>query len=175
MPDRADEIASRAARTWLLDEYLLRSDKFSSLRVGNILNGNKPYEYSQKNYPLVKFQPHCHQRAEGLAPDGLPSGANATVALLTQCGYEIELLDAGCCGMAGTFGYEAEHYDLSMQVGELKLFPLLRELDDKNVEACITGTGAACRLQISQGVNMDVKHPIELVRKAVLAGVSQNV
>jgi Fe-S oxidoreductase len=74
----------------------------------------------------VRFQPHCHQRAEGLADDGLPSGVSASVELLRSCGYEVEVLDTGCCGMAGTFGYEAEHYDLSMQVGELKLFPLLR-------------------------------------------------
>ena len=60
--------------------------------------------------------------------DGLPNGTNATVELLRACGYDVELMDTGCCGMAGTFGYEAEHYELSMKVGELKLFPALREL-----------------------------------------------
>ena len=74
----------------------------------------------------IKFQPHCHQRAEGLADDGLPSGTNATVELLRVCGYDVEVLDTGCCGMAGTFGYEAEHYELSQQVGELKLFPKIK-------------------------------------------------
>jgi len=171
LPNRAEEIASRAAQTWLLDEYLLRSDKFSALRVGNMVKRNDNDIYTQK----IKFQPHCHQRAEELASDGLPSGANATVALLTDCGYEVELLDTGCCGMAGTFGYEAEHYDLSMQVGELKLFHLLHGLNKKNSNVCVTGTGAACRLQISQGVGMDVKHPIELVRDAVLDTRSQNM
>ena len=167
LPERADEIASRATRTWLLDEYLLRSDSFSGLRVGSKVSRNENTIYTQGNKPIVKFQPHCHQRAEGLAPDGFPSGANATVALLNHCGYEVELMDAGCCGMAGTFGYEAEHYDLSMQVGELKLFPALRKENDKDLDMCVAGTGAACRLQISQGIGVNVKHPIELVREAI--------
>jgi Fe-S oxidoreductase len=155
LPERKDEIASHVTRTWLLDEYLLRSEKFSSLHKGNLTEGQE-----QK----IKFQPHCHQRAEGLASDGLPSGTNATLELLRACGYDVELIDAGCCGMAGTFGYEAEHYDLSMQVGELKLFPKIREWDQENEKFGIVSTGAACRMQIRQGVNVDALHPILLVR-----------
>lgn len=157
LPERKDEIDSRVARTWLLDEYLLRSEKFSALRKRNPVEGQE-----QK----IKFQPHCHQRAEGLASDGLPSGTNATVELLRQCGYDVELIDAGCCGMAGTFGYEAEHYALSMLVGELKLFPKIREWDMENSVEIIS-TGAACRMQIRQGVNVDALHPILLVRDAL--------
>jgi Fe-S oxidoreductase len=74
------------------------------------------------------FHPHCHQRAEGPSSDGLPNGIHATIELLSSCGYNVELMDTGCCGMAGTFGYEAEHYELSMKVGELKLFPQVRDL-----------------------------------------------
>jgi len=183
LPDRAGEIASRATQTWLLDEYLLRSDNFSVLRVGTNISKTKLNHSSKaitnkqpnSRRPIVKFQPHCHQRAEGLAPDGLPSGANATVALLNDCGYDVELLDTGCCGMAGTFGYESEHYNLSMQVGELKLFPLLRKSYDKEMNVYVTGTGAACRLQISQVVRLEVKHPIELVQMAILGDESQNM
>jgi Fe-S oxidoreductase len=116
----------------------------------------------------IKFQPHCHQRAEGLAPDGLPSGASATVELLSACGYDVELLDTGCCGMAGTFGYEAEHYDLSIQVGELKLFPRVREYKLMRDKLLITATGAACRMQIEQGGGADAVHPILLVRDVLL-------
>jgi Fe-S oxidoreductase len=78
------------------------------------------------------------------------------------CGYEVELIDAGCCGMAGTFGYEAEHYELSMKVGELKLFPKIRKQDD----AKIVATGAACRMQIVQGTGTETVHPIRLVRES---------
>ena len=67
------------------------------------------------NLSKVKFHPHCHQRAEGPSADGIPSGVDATVQALSACGYDVELLEVGCCGMAGTFGYEAEHYDLSMK------------------------------------------------------------
>ena len=125
LPQRQDEIQQRVKQTWLLDEYLVRSSEFSALRIARkerLALGNK-----HSSFEKVKFHPHCHQRAEGPSPDGLPNGVNATVELLRSCGYEVELLDTGCCGMAGTFGYEAEHYELSMKVGELKLFPTLRQ------------------------------------------------
>jgi Fe-S oxidoreductase len=181
LPERKAEIAARVARTWLLDEYLLRSEKFSALRVGTLGKQN----YLEKKKQKIKFQPHCHQRAEGLAADGLPSGTDATFELLCVCGYDVELIDAGCCGMAGTFGYEAEHYELSMRVGELKLFPTLRvpsANDEMNItnsdpissvalgggRVGVVSTGAACRMQIQQGANVEAAHPIWLVREALL-------
>ena len=156
IPQRQAEVASFAARTWLLDEYLLRSDKFSALI------GQRSVAHKEKE---LKFQPHCHQRAEGLAADGLPSGTNATVELLHRCGYDVDVMNAGCCGMAGTFGYEAEHYELSMKVGNLKLFPALasKGLDVGDVIA----TGAACRMQISQGADIHGMHPVILVSNAL--------
>ncbi len=132
------------ARTWLLDEYLLRSERFLNLRVDIILQQNdleskssinnneiasSGYHPPRNDKMKVKFQPHCHQRAEGLADDGLPSGTNATTELLRMCGYDVEVLDTGCCGMAGTFGYEAEHYELSQQVGE-RLFREMQRAED---------------------------------------------
>jgi Fe-S oxidoreductase len=163
IPERKDEIASHAARTWLLDEFLLRSENFLDLRVGTL----GKHGYCEDEKQKIKFQPHCHQRAEGLAPDDLPSGANATVELLRACGYEIELIDAGCCGMAGTFGYEAEHYELSMKVAEIRLFPKIREWRLESEETKITSTGAACRMQMQQGAGIDAVHPIMLVREAL--------
>lgn len=121
-----------------------------------------------KKHQKIKFQPHCHQRAQGLANDGLSSGANATVGLLSSCGYDVELLDTGCCGMAGTFGYESEHYDLSMEVGRLKLFPALHDSTSGSNENYIVGTGAACRMQITQGGGMKARHPIELIRDVLV-------
>ena len=68
----------------------------------------------------ILFHGHCHQKAL--------AGTAATVALLERIpGAAVTELDAGCCGMAGSFGFEAEHYDLSMQIGEQRLFPALRE------------------------------------------------
>jgi Fe-S oxidoreductase len=109
--------------------------------------------------------------------------------LLRQCGYEVELSEAGCCGMAGTFGFEAEHHELSMQIAELSLFPRLRESMVDAAESgsevggiakdrgsspanlrplAVTSTGASCRMHIRQGVGADVRHPIEWVREALL-------
>jgi Fe-S oxidoreductase len=193
LPERQDEITRRIPRVWLLDEFLLRCDEFNSLRVVTL--GQSSYRrdnFSKK----IKFHPHCHQRAEGLAADGLAIGTNATVELLRACGYEVELLDTGCCGMAGTFGYEAEHYELSMKVGELKLFPALRTptahspsgrgtSPKSDVESShanrslavgfgggwegVVSTGAACRMQIQQGTGIEAEHSIVMVAKALIA------
>jgi Fe-S oxidoreductase len=157
IPERKDEIASRAARIWLLDEFLLRSEKFTALKLRTTSVGAEK----------IRFQPHCHQRAEGLASDGLPSGTSATVELLRVCGYEVEVIEAGCCGMAGTFGYEAEHYELSMKVGELKLFPKIREWNDAD-EMELASTGAACRMQIAQGTGVNAVHSIQLIHKCLV-------
>ena len=155
LPERRDEIASVSARTWLLDEYLIRADGFHDLRVANKSQAESPKSETKTK---ILFQPHCHQRAEGPANDGLPSGTGATVELLRLCGYDVEVLDAGCCGMAGTFGYEAEHYELSMKVGK-QLF--------EKVQNVTAGTGAACRMQVRQGAGRDAVHPIQLVARAL--------
>ncbi len=181
LPERKSEIEQRLAHTWLLDEFLLRSPEFNDLRIVTLRRGTgslkAPQESEATAARRVRFHPHCHQRAEGLSEDGYPTGTNATVDLLRSCGYEVELLDTGCCGMAGTFGYEAEHYDLSMKVGELKLFPLLRQMNGQNISqesdnhhssfinphSFILSSGAACRIQIRQGTGVEAVHPIVLV------------
>ena len=81
------------------------------------------------------------------------------------------MIDAGCCGMAGTFGYESGHYALSMRVGELKLFPVIRQVKIEDPKSEIVSTGAACRMQIEQGAGTRAIHPIMLVAE-VLTGVS---
>jgi Fe-S oxidoreductase len=121
----------------------------------------------------------------------MATGTAATVELLHICGYEVEVMDTGCCGMAGTFGYEVEHYDLSMKVGELKLFPMLRtptalvgtspKSETVNSlhspikqsgfgggrEGVVVSSGAACRMQIEQGTGVKAIHPIMLVADAL--------
>jgi Fe-S oxidoreductase len=166
LSEHKGEIQQRADKTLLLDEFLLRSKDLTDLRVAKMAQlSNRKNKQSTKIY----FHPHCHQRAEGPAPDGLPNGTNATVELLRACGYAVELLDTGCCGMAGSFGYESEHYDLSMKIGELRLFPKLREQRVKNDELSIVSTGAACRLQIEQGTGIRARHSIFLVQAALAA------
>jgi FAD/FMN-containing dehydrogenase/Fe-S oxidoreductase len=162
LPERREELAQRTAKTWLLDEFLLRSEAFDALRVAK----EERLSNHSKSSTKIKFHPHCHQHSEGPAADGLPSGTKATIELLRACGYDIELLNTGCCGMAGSFGYEAEHYDLSMKIGELKLFPRLRGQRLETRDLSVIATGAACRLQIEQGTGIKARHSILLVRAA---------
>ncbi len=195
LPNRQAEIAERVEKAWLLDEFLVRSEEFTNLRVGTKARLNTVDGYPE----TIQFHPHCHQRAEGLAADGLPVGTSATLQLLRSCGYDVKLMDTGCCGMAGTFGYEAEHYDLSMKVGELKLFPQLRtptahspsgrgtspkSATEGSVENSdsrigfgrggkgVVSSGAACRMQIRQGTGLDAIHPIMLVAKRLAEGIA---
>jgi Fe-S oxidoreductase len=165
LPERAAEIRQRADRTWLLDEFLIRSPEFADLRVANMgLVDRLEQPPSMRN---ISFHPHCHQRAQGPSPDGLPNGTYATIQLLRSCGYGVALMDTGCCGMAGTFGYEAEHYELSMKVGGLKLFPAIREFAAGDRVTEVASSGAACRLQIRQGTGVEAIHPIVLVANQV--------
>jgi Fe-S oxidoreductase len=112
----------------------------------------RPPRHSTARQILV--QPHCHQRSlVGTAP---------LLALLRLIpGVEITILDAGCCGMAGSFGYEVEHYDISRTVGEQRLFPALREADP---DAVIVAPGFSCRLQIQHFTGRAALHPAELLR-----------
>jgi Fe-S oxidoreductase len=121
----------------------------------------------------ITFHPHCHQRAEGLADDGLPTGFAATVEMLKLFGFDVDVIDSGCCGMAGTFGYDAEHYELSMQAGELKLLPQIRELK-KNEGFEIASSGSACRLQIRQGTGVDASHPLVMAAGCLQVAAAKN-
>jgi Fe-S oxidoreductase len=106
----------------------------------------------------ILVQAHCHQRAL--------VGVQPTLRLLRRIpGAEVIDLDAGCCGMAGSFGYEKEHYEISRLVGEQRLFPALRQADADTV---IVAPGFSCRLQIRHFTGRAALHPAEL-----LAGLLQ--
>ncbi|QDQ10009.1 FAD-binding and (Fe-S)-binding domain-containing protein [Streptomyces spectabilis] len=103
------------------------------------------------------YHGHCHQKAE--------VGTAATMALLRRVpGVEVTELDAGCCGMAGSFGFESEHYDLSMTVGADRLFPAVRAA---SADTVVVATGASCRQQIFHGTERTAWHPVQLLREAL--------
>ncbi|MDX6392866.1 MAG: hypothetical protein QOJ73_3929 [Streptosporangiaceae bacterium] len=105
----------------------------------------------------IVFHGHCHQKAL--------AGTAATTALLRSIpGADVIEVDAGCCGMAGSFGFEAEHYELSMSIGELRLFPAIRA---EAQNAIIAATGVSCRQQIAHGTGRPALHPLEIVRNAL--------
>jgi Fe-S oxidoreductase len=167
MPDRRAEIESIQKRIWVLDEFILR---VATVESSSLLSDVLEKVRGQSSQRKISFHPHCHQRAEGLADDGLPTGSAATVEMLRAFGFDVDVIDAGCCGMAGTFGYDAEHYDLSMQVGELKLLPKVRELGMGNGK--LASSGSACRLQIKQGAGVDAAHPLVMVAECLNSKVS---
>jgi Fe-S oxidoreductase len=105
------------------------------------------------------FHGHCHQKAL--------AGTTATMALLRSIpGADVIEVDAGCCGMAGSFGFEAEHYELSMSIGELRLFPAVRAEAEETI---IAATGVSCRQQIAHGTGRMARHPLEVIRDVLLA------
>jgi Fe-S oxidoreductase len=105
----------------------------------------------------IVFHGHCHQKAL--------AGTGATMALLRSIpGADVTEVDAGCCGMAGSFGFEAEHYELSMSIGELRLFPAIRA---EAKDTIIAATGVSCRQQILHGTGRQARHPLEIVRRVV--------
>jgi Fe-S oxidoreductase len=106
----------------------------------------------------ILVQGHCHQRSlVGMEP---------TLRLLRRIpGARVIDLDAGCCGMAGSFGYEKEHYEISRLVGEQRLFPALRQADADTV---IVAPGFSCRLQIKHFTGRTALHPAELLRSLLV-------
>ena len=107
-PDREKALAL-APRTLLLEEFLVREHKA----------GRLPRSVFRESRSVIRLHGHCHQKAlVGLTP--------TIEALEIVPGHHVRPIPSGCCGMAGSFGYEIEHYDLSQKIGELVLFPAVR-------------------------------------------------
>jgi Fe-S oxidoreductase len=79
--------------------------------------------------------------------------------------YTVETIPSGCCGMAGSFGYEKEHYELSMKIGELVLFPAVRQASS---DTLIAAAGTSCRHQVKDGTAKKALHPVEILWEALL-------
>jgi Fe-S oxidoreductase len=148
----------------LVDEDLVENAKklkencllFDEFFVREIAKGNiKASDFT--NEPLkIKVHGHCHQKS-------LASMKPTHQMLSLPNNYEIEEIKSGCCGMAGSFGFEKEHYDLSMKVGNLVLFPEINKSDDHSI---ITAPGTSCRHQIKDGTGKTAYHPIEIMYSA---------
>jgi len=105
----------------------------------------------------IKFHGHCQQKAV--------VGTSFTKKMLEiPAHYQVEEIPSGCCGMAGSFGFEKEHYDLSMKIGEMVLFPAVRAADDSVI---IAAPGTSCRHQIHDGTQRKALHPVEVLWDAL--------
>jgi Fe-S oxidoreductase len=101
---------------------------------------------------------HCHQKAL--------IGTAATVQALRWAGYVVSEIDSGCCGMAGSFGFEREHYDISVALGNRRLAPAVKGVA---AETEIVAPGISCRQQVEHLTGRRARHPAEVIREA-LAG-----
>ena len=145
-PELHEQARVVAARSLLIDEFLvmLRDQKALDLEFAPA-NGRR----------RVLFHGHCHQKAFASPLKGL--------ALLQAAGYDAELVNAACCGMAGAYGYEREHYETSRSAGERALFPALRA----NPDADVVIMGVSCRQQIEHFCDRPTRHLVEALRDAL--------
>jgi FAD/FMN-containing dehydrogenase/Fe-S oxidoreductase len=148
-------VMALSERAYMIDEFLIRPDQDGLLRFPKLMKG-KAHDRT-----TVLLHGHCYQKAQPPAKDGFPTGVDATEAILQLAGYTVDRIKDGCCGMAGAFGYEAEHYSLSMQVGEITLFPTLRN----SVDSIVCAAGISCKSQIEDGTGKPAVHPITLISR----------
>jgi len=106
----------------------------------------------------IKLHGHCHQKA-------LSSLTPAVKALDLPANYKVSLIPSGCCGMAGSFGYEAEHFALSQQIGELVLFPAVRAMPETTL---LAASGTSCRHQVKDAIGRHAQHPAEILFDALV-------
>ncbi len=142
------EATSLANQTMLVDDYIAQL----------IDQGHIDSTAFTKEAKSIKLHGHCHQKAI--------TGTTATEKILSlPANYIVESIPSGCCGMAGSFGYEKEHYDVSMAIGELVLFPAVRNASE---EVIVAAPGTSCRHQIKDGTGRKALHPIEIMFEALL-------
>jgi Fe-S oxidoreductase len=110
-----------------------------------------------ENVERVRMHGHCFQKA-------LSSLVPLKKILMLPQNYTVLNIPSGCCGMAGSFGCEKEHYDISMKIGELVLFPAIRSEKEATL---ISASGTSCRHQISDGTSRKAFHPVEILYKAL--------
>lgn len=140
----AEEVS---CHTVTIDEFLASEIKKGTITKNQFTSESK----------TIKLHLHCHQKA-------LSSMIHSFEILNFPENYSVAVIPSGCCGMAGSFGYEATHYDISMQMGELTLFPAIRKA---SAETLIAATGTSCRHQIKDGTDRIAQHPVSILLGAL--------
>lgn len=136
-----------AKNTLMIDEFLKREIESGKINKDQFTFENKK----------IKLHGHCQQKAV--------ASTDPTKFLLSfPVNYTVEEIPSGCCGMAGSFGFEKEHYEVSMKIGEMVLFPSVRE---SNKETVIAAPGTSCRHQIKDGTGRKALHPVEILYDAL--------
>ena len=140
--DKAEKIKSNI---YIIDEFFTKNKIWEKIK------------FKKHKYEKIIVQPHCHQQSI--------LGNSSLKLLLEKFGFNnCEYVENGCCGMAGSFGYEQEHYEVSLKVGEDRLLRVVREADP---EVEIAAAGLSCRQQISHATGRQARHPAEILREAI--------
>jgi len=145
--DLKEKAKKHSDKAMLIEEFLAKE-----LDEGRITSDS-----FTENTERVRMHGHCFQKA-------LSSLVPLKKILMLPKNYTVLNIPSGCCGMAGSFGYEKEHYDISMKVGELVLFPTIRAEEQATL---ISASGTSCRHQISDGTSRKAFHPVEILYKAL--------
>ena len=149
MVDDAEAISKLSKQSYLIEEFLAKEAE-----AGNISTA-----HFKEDYKEIKIHAHCHQKAL--------SNQKVTFDILNlPKNFNVTIIPSGCCGMAGSFGYEKEHYEVSMNVGELKLFPAIRKANENTI---ISANGTSCRHQIFDGTGKKALHPVTILRQALIS------
>lgn len=147
LADDKEGIGKISEHTYLFEEFIAKE----------IDNGNIENNLFKPLGAQIKYHGHCHQKAlSSLTP------LRKTLGLIPDT--SIQLIPSGCCGMSGSFGYEKEHYDVSMKIGELVLFPEVRSLPE---DGYVVASGTSCRHQIKDGTNVKSHHPAQLLLQSM--------
>lgn len=133
--------------TYLIDEFI----------ANEIAAGNISSEQFTTDHATIILHGHCQQKA-------LSSTEHSSKILSLPSNYKVHTIPSGCCGMAGSFGFEKEHFDVSMQIGELVLFPTIRK---QKTETIIAAPGTSCRHQIKDGTGKKALHTVEILYRAL--------
>jgi Fe-S oxidoreductase len=136
-----------AAQALLLEEFLAREADAGRLKL----------KLTALAQPKALLHGHCHQKAFGAMP-----AVERTLALVP--GLEVETIESSCCGMAGAFGYEARHYDVSMRMAEASLLPRVRAADEATL---VVADGTSCRHQIADGAGREALHVARVLALAL--------
>ncbi|GAA4271698.1 FAD-linked oxidase C-terminal domain-containing protein [Aquimarina gracilis] len=147
LADNKEDAKLLAHNTFLIDEFL----------ATEIKNGNLSASQFTKEAKTIKLHGHCHQKA-------LSSIHNTFQLLNLPENFKVTIIPSGCCGMAGSFGYEKEHYDISLRIGEQTLFPSVRKATGDTIIAAV---GTSCRHQIKDGTGRNSSHPISILRASL--------
>jgi len=165
-PWLVEKAKSLKANCLLYDEWIMRE-----VARGNISAEDFNHQSSIINHQLkIYLHGHCHQKAL--------IGVEKTAECLRLTGADVHVIPSGCCGLAGSFGYEKEHYETSMKIGEMVLFPTIRQLTDSPIHQftdspiIIAAPGTSCRQQILDGTGVKAYHPIEILYNVLYGNIS---